>query len=120
VSAHRFVVETGGGNVHMIQTILQSVQQACRDFSGYTGVPITPETGEYMAEVISLIVEDPHPRWNVPGRNNEKLAQAYEAAVPIFLYQILQQMDAERGITAFDAVHWLGANLEQFICVIRK
>ncbi|ASW03442.1 hypothetical protein [Paraburkholderia aromaticivorans] len=104
----------------MITPILQSVEQACNDFSGYTGVPVSRQAAEFIAEVISLITEDPHPRWNVPGANVERLTQAYEVAVPIFLYQILKQMDSDKGITAFDAVHWLATNLDQFICVIKK
>lgn len=104
----------------MITPILQSVEQACSDFSSYTGVPVSPKAAELMAEVISLITEDPHPDWQVPGANVERLTQAYQVAVPFFLYQMLKQMDSDRGITAFDTVHWLATNLDQFICVIKK
>lgn len=104
----------------MIPPILQSVQQACNDFSNYTGTLVSPQAAEFMAEVISLITENPHPSWNIPGKNVERLTQAYQAAVPIFLYQILKQMDNPREITAFDVVHWLAINLDQFICVIKK
>ena len=104
----------------MIPPILQSVQQACNDFYNNTGIQTSPQAVDFMAGVVSLVTEDPHPTWNIPGGNVEKLTQAYQAAVPIFLYQILKQMEYERNITAFDVVHWLAFNLDQFICVIKK
>jgi hypothetical protein len=98
--------------------ILSQVSERCSRFSGQTGIEVTQQTQELIATILTSIILDQHPSWELREEPNN-IAQAYIEATPLFLRQIFVGEHIPR-ITTFSFLHWFSRIFEPMMCAIPK
>jgi hypothetical protein len=106
----------------LIPRIRNDITIVCSQFTARTAVEVSATTQNLVAEIISAIVEDPHPSWAralPPNTSPDDFANQYLRRTPEMLEQLRGTLKDRKRITAFDFLHWFSTNLS-FICPIPK
>lgn len=102
----------------MILGIRSQLTSISREFTNYTKIGVSTVTQDLGADIISAIVQDPHPSWPQDLRY-DAVANEILHNTPQMLAQISQSLEQRKTITAFDFLHWLSGNLDS-VCPIPK
>jgi hypothetical protein len=106
----------------LVPFIRDELGRICDRFTQETSIVVTPTTRDLAAEIISAILEDPHPTWKVEAPQTFEYTQRYLSDSTKLLHAIRAEQNIKERITAFDLLHWLtrGEGLESWLCLIPK
>jgi hypothetical protein len=103
----------------LLSDIRASVAEQCVLFTQRTRIEITRPAEELASEIISVIIEDPHPSWRSENINPRDLANQFVSDMQQNLQRIVDEEHVQHRITAFDLLHWLTRNFLS-LCPIPK
>ena len=103
----------------MIEGIERRVSEICDSFQNAAHIQVTPQARRLIAEVISAIIEDPHPAWRINEDERHAAVTRYLDGLPGYLSEMAREEGGYERITAFGVLHWLVGNFS-LICTITK
>jgi len=114
----RSVEELLQARVHINERLLASRYAT---FTQDTGIEISPGAQELIKLILTSILSDPHPLWDIRPNQRVGVVQHYIAELPTKLAELVEEEQVQEQITSFDVLHWLSRDRDMArLCIIEK